>query len=126
MLRLRPGAHHRGRLVEALRSADPRAESPMESRMRMALVLAGLPAPAVQHEVVTDAGRFRLDLAYPSAWLALEYGGAEHRTPHRARADLVREAALVRQGWTVLRFTAYTVLHRPWRIADAVARHLAR
>ena len=45
----------------------------MESRIRVALHLGGLPAPVVQHPVVARGSRFYLDLAYPHARLAIEY-----------------------------------------------------
>jgi very-short-patch-repair endonuclease len=112
------GAHGSGELRTVLELADPRAESPMESRIRMALVLAGLPPPEVQFPVL--GGRYRLDLAYPERMLAVEYDGDEHRTQARARQDLEREAALARLGWTVLRFDTPTVLHRPDVIEGSV------
>jgi very-short-patch-repair endonuclease len=70
-------------------------------------------------------GRYRLDLAYPDRLLAMEYDGDEHRTQARARRDLEREAALVRLGWTVLRFDARTVLHDPAEIVRTVHSRLA-
>jgi very-short-patch-repair endonuclease len=57
----------------------------MESRVRMALVLGGLPVSA-QHEVVVDGRIYRLDLAYPSAQLGVEYDGELHRTQERPTA----------------------------------------
>jgi hypothetical protein len=42
-----PGA----RRCRVLALANPLAESPMETRIRLALVLAGLPTPTVQHRV---------------------------------------------------------------------------
>ena len=67
------GSHGGGELAAVLRLVDPRAESPMESRARMALVLGGLPAPAVQHLVVVRGRRYYLDLAYPQHRIAIEY-----------------------------------------------------
>jgi hypothetical protein len=109
---------------EVLALMDPRAESPMESRSRMALHLGGLPAPAVQHPVVARGTRYYLDLAYPHALLAIEYDGAEHRGQRRARRDLVREAALTALGWKILRFDADVVLYRPERLVAVVRREL--
>ena len=108
----------------------------MESRVRMALHLGGLPAPAVQHPVVVRNERYRLDLAYPEARLAIEYDGADHRGQRRARRDLLREAALVAAGWKILRFyprkgsigvgfDADVVLFRPERIVAEVRAELA-
>ena len=47
--------------------AEPATESAMETRLRMCLVLAGLPRPQVQVPLHDDHGRFlgRADLYYP-------------------------------------------------------------
>jgi Protein of unknown function (DUF559) len=119
------GAHHGSRVAPVLALVNPKAESPMESRTRMALYLGGLPAPAVQHPVIARGNRYYLDLAYPEIRLAIEYDGAEHRKQRRARRDLVREAALTALGWHILRFDADVVLFRPDRIADVVRAELA-
>ncbi|TMC02364.1 MAG: hypothetical protein E6J41_30265 [Chloroflexi bacterium] len=61
--------------------AEPGAESPMETRLRLLLVLAGLPRPRVQVPLYDNRGRFlgRPDLYYPLARLGLEYDGGTHR-----------------------------------------------
>ena len=119
------GTRGGGGVAEVLGLVDRRAESPMESRMRMALYLGGLPAPAVQHPVIAHGVRYYLDLAYPEAKLAIEYDGADHRSQRRARRDLLREAALTALGWKILRFDADVVLYRPDRIVAEVAAELA-
>jgi Protein of unknown function (DUF559) len=112
-------------VAEVLALVDPRTESPMESRTRMALHLGGLPAPAVQHPVLVRGARYYLDLAYPHVLLAIEYDGADHRGQRRARRDLVREAALTSLGWKILRFDADMVLFRPDRVVAEVRAELA-
>ncbi|HVW81315.1 MAG TPA: 16S rRNA (uracil(1498)-N(3))-methyltransferase [Mycobacteriales bacterium] len=59
--------------------ADPFAESPMETRLRLLLVRNGLPRPVSQFEVRRLDGRFvaRLDLAYPDHLVAVEYDGSQ-------------------------------------------------
>jgi very-short-patch-repair endonuclease len=79
--------------------------------MRLPLVLAGLP-PCVQYPVTIDGRSFRLDLAYPSARLGVEYDGRHHRTPEQALRDLERQALLTAAGWKIIRFTAAEV-HQP-------------
>lgn len=91
----------------ALDRSDARAESPPETRLRVALVLAGL-HPVPQHEVVVG-GRFiaRLDLAFPAARVAVEYDGrAVHERAEVFVHDRRRQNELVAAGWTVLRFTS--------------------
>lgn len=58
-------------LVMVLSLANPKAESQMETRTRILIVDAGLPAPEVQYEVLDPRGRViaRLDLAYPACRL---------------------------------------------------------
>jgi hypothetical protein len=113
----------------ALALARPLAESPMETRLRMLLVLRGFPCPTLQHEVY-HRGVFvaRLDLAYVGARLAIEYDGDHHRGRVTFRQDVVRLNALRAAGWTVLRFTADDVLRHPERVVAqviAVLRQIA-
>lgn len=60
-------AGHRGikNLRQVIEFAEPAAESPMESRLRMVLVLGGLPRPHAQVEIFDLHGEFagRTDLA---------------------------------------------------------------
>lgn len=79
------GCHGGADITDALRLSDRRSESPMESRVRMVLVLDGLP-PEVQYPVVLRGRRYRLDLAYPRQRVAVEYNGEEHRSQRRASA----------------------------------------
>lgn len=120
----RPRTRGAGRLPAVAALADPRAESPPESRLRLLLVLGGLPAPEVQFRV-RDAGGVvvaRADLAYPKVRLAIEYDGDHHNT--RRTADNRRDIALAELGWETMRFTAAD-LCAPARVLAAVARMLA-
>lgn len=74
----------------------------------MRLVLAGLPMPAVQFEVM-DRGRFvaRVDLAGPDARVAVEYDGRWHdESAQQIDRDRARLNRLVAAGWRVLHLTA--------------------
>jgi hypothetical protein len=92
------------RLKSALALCDDRAESRPESRLRVACVWAGLPAPSVNHEVIdTETGRgYRLDLAWPELKFAIEYQGDGHRTREQWRRDMSRRERLRIAGWTIL------------------------
>jgi hypothetical protein len=106
----------------ALGLARPFVESPMESRLRLRVLLAGLPEPVVQYEVRDGRGHFvaRLDLAYPQQMVGLEYDGDHHRERATFRHDAVRLNRLRLLGWTVLRFTADDVLHNSDRMLAQV------
>jgi hypothetical protein len=116
------------RLREILGLVDGRAESPMETRLRLLLHDAGLPAPQPQFEIRDGEGRLigRVDLGWPAARLAVEYEGDHHRDRVQFRRDISRYGALHDAGWTVLRFTANDVLRVPHRTAEKVAAELAR
>lgn len=108
---------------EIVRLSDPAAESPMESRVRLFLVLAGLPRPVAQYEVRDRDGHLcaRLDLAYPEIRLGIEYDGAFHRD--QWPADIARQNALLAQGWHLLRFTAQHI-RTPAAVVAQVRREL--
>jgi very-short-patch-repair endonuclease len=100
-----PGAPGSGRLDEVVALTDPRAESAMETRLRVELVRAGLPAPAVQYEIADehDSVLARVDLAYPAVKLAIECDGAGHDDPPRVERDRERDGLLASYGWDTLR-----------------------
>lgn len=106
--------------------AEPRTESPMESRLRILLVLAGLPRPAAQVELSDERGRFlgRADLYYGSGRLAIEYDGEAHR--ERLVADNRRQNRLLAAGYRLLRFTAADVYNRPNAVVKQVRSALGQ
>lgn len=56
-------------------------DSPMETRLRMLIVLAGLPEPVVNFTIFWSDGRvrYRFDLSYPALRILVEYDGRQHR-----------------------------------------------
>jgi very-short-patch-repair endonuclease len=104
---------------------EPASESPMESRERMLLVLAGLPRPQAQVPVHDTLGRFvgRPDLYYPERRLGLEYDGGTHR--ETLAEDNRRQNLLLDAGVKLLRFTARDVLGTPDMVVRLVGRALA-
>jgi hypothetical protein len=118
------GYHGLRRLKRALDLAEARAESPMETRLRLLLVSSGLPRPAAQVSLYDETGGFlaRPDLYYPSDHLAIEYDGASHRTT--LAADNRRQNRILEAGYRLLRFTAVDVLHNPVSVVGQVRRAL--
>lgn len=85
--------------------ADPRAESPGESRTRLAIVDGGIPAPEPQCWVLDEDGYpvFRVDLGYPLHKVCVEYDGREFHTSDEDREhDKQRREWLRQRGWTVI------------------------
>ncbi|WP_172829077.1 DUF559 domain-containing protein [Paraoerskovia marina] len=121
----RPGARGIRMLRQALDLVDPGSESPRESRLRVLLVLAGLPRPQTQ-VVVTHRGSFvaRVDLGWPELRVAVEYDGAHHDTPERIRRDRDRLNRLRLAGWTVLVVDRHQLRH-PDRVVAMVRSALA-
>lgn len=117
-------AHPRAKGVARLRRvvdlAESETESPMETRLRMLLVLARLPRPEVQVSLYDDDGQFlaRPDLLYRVQRLAIEYDGDNHRD--RMVDDNRRQNDLIGAGFRLLRFTASDVYRTP----DMVAMHV--
>jgi hypothetical protein len=120
-----PGCRGCRRALEVLALADPRAESPRESQLRVLLVQSGSPAPELQVEV-RDGPQFvaRLDLAWPELKVGIEYDGAHHREQGQHSRDLRRHNDLRALGWVVLQVDA-AQLAAPARFLADVARLLA-
>jgi very-short-patch-repair endonuclease len=113
------------RLADVVAQADPRAESPPETRLRLLLRGAGLPVPEVQYQVRDEYGFVlaRVDLAYPAARLAIEYDGSGHLDPRRTLRDRQRDLELADLGWDTMRL-GQDDLDTPPQTAHRVARRL--
>jgi len=105
-VRTRCGGRGLVNLRRVAEHAEPKSESPMETRLRMLLVLAGLPRPEAQVSIQDRRGRFlgRLDLYYAERRLGLEYDGGVHR--ESLAEDNRRQNRLLEEGIRLLRFTA--------------------
>lgn len=123
-----PGARGVDGMTEALSYADRRSGSPMESRLRLLLVLAGLPRPRTQWVVQDERARRAvwLDLAYPERMIGIEYEGELHTTPEAVLRDAGRYTGLVDRGWRIYRYTKYDIADTPQTIVEQITRALAR
>jgi very-short-patch-repair endonuclease len=120
--------HRRG--VRSLRRAlpllEPRTDSPMETRLRLLLVRAGLPRPEANRDVVVHGEWLaRPDLSYPQLRIAIEFDGDHHRSRRQWLSDRARRQLLEDAGWIVLEFTADDVLRRPEATVERVRRAIA-
>jgi hypothetical protein len=120
--------HPRHRGVAFLRRvidlAEPATESVMETRLRLLLVLAGLPRPQAQVSLYDNTGHFlgRPDLYYATQRLGIEYDGGTHRDS--LVADNRRQNRLLNAGYRLLRFTAADVFSAPDSVTTLVRESL--
>jgi hypothetical protein len=97
------------RAREVVGQAEPGAQSPGETQLRMIMVDGGFPRPVAQHPVRDIAGWVvaALDLAHVRWRLGEEYDGRDAHTRVRDfEHDRRRQNALRRYGWYPLRFTS--------------------
>lgn len=123
-------AAYRGRGALLARQAAglvrARVDSPMETRLRLLIVLAGLPEPVVNLELRAEDGRvrYRLDLSYPKLKVAVEYDGRQHREQRQAEWDLARREWFDHQGWLLVPVVATGIHRRPEQSLDRIVTAL--
>ena len=117
---------HARRATYAANLVRARAESPQESRLRLLLALARLPAPEVNAEVFDEDGEFvaRLDLAFRAVKVAIEYDGGHHADTAQWEADVARRQRLEALGWRIIVVTNKQLFRRPEQILRLVAQAL--
>jgi very-short-patch-repair endonuclease len=119
------------RRVERLLAAlDVRAESPGETRTRLALAAERLPTPELQFEVMTEEGLYRADFAWPELKVILEFDGESKYFAYRPTAEVLlaerrRENALAAAGWVIIRIR-WADLGTPDMIAAKVRAAFSR
>lgn len=102
-------------------------DSPMESRLRMLLVLAGLPEPEVNWKIYDEFGnvRLRFDLAYPHVRIIVEYDGRQHaESPAQWDRDIDRREEIDDDDWKIVVVTAKGIYREPARTIQRVASAL--
>lgn len=112
-------------VARVIELADPKSESPMETRVRLLLILAGLPRPESQIIIEDDGGNFiaRADLGYPDKRVLIEYDGAWHFT--QRAADERRRQAMRDLGWTVIVVTSHDYYRTPAALVARVRSKIA-
>ena len=78
------------------------AESPRESRLRLLLMMAGLPVVTPNPTIGVGGRRLRLDLAFLAAKVAVEYDGVWHDEDDQPEKDEERRKLLDAHGWIVI------------------------
>lgn len=111
------------RAHRALGYVRGKVDSPMESRLRMLLVLAGIPEPEINREIRNVDGEVlrRYDLCWPGVKVIVEYDGRVHieREANWER-DLDRREAIEDDAWRILVVVAKGIYSEPERTIQRV------
>ena len=119
-----PGSPGLLRLRRVLPLVDGGAESPQETRTRLALIDARLPRPQTQIRVFDEYGDFvaRLDMGYEDLRVGIEYDGPQHWTDRVQRdRDIDRYSGLLDLGWTIIRVSSELLRYRQGTFVARVA-----
>lgn len=101
-----------GRHASALRAAleDVRigADSPQETRLRLAFARAGLPTPLLNTPLRTAQGRavHTPDFQWPDQRVCAEYDGRTHSSEDQVARDIRRARRVQKAGWVEVRLSA--------------------
>ena len=121
--------HHAGAARAAAAYVREEVDSPMETRLRMLIVLAGLPEPDVNHMVRNEYGDvlMRFDLSYPALKLVVEYDGRQHADdPKQWNRDLERREELDDEEWRIIVVTSKGIYREPARTIERVRNALVK
>lgn len=125
----RSTAQHARAASAAAAYVRERVDSPMETRLRMLIVLAGLPEPSVNLKLVLREGtaQVRIDLSYPSVKLAVEYDGRHHvEVVDQWEGDLERREDLDDGNWRIIVVTSKGIYRDPGSTVLRVWRALRK
>lgn len=103
----------------------PGVDSPTESKLRLLVVLAGLPEPVVNHTEYDERGWVvrRFDLSWPERRLAVEYDGRQHAESQRQwEHDVTRREGLDNDGWRLVVVLAKGLYREPARTLERVVQ----
>lgn len=102
-------------------------DSPMETRLRMLMVLAGLPEPEVNVAIRDEDGEVvrKYDLSYPVVKVAVEYNGKVHiEVIANWEDDLERRADMDEADWRLVVVISSGIYKDPLRTLRRVHRIL--
>jgi hypothetical protein len=123
------GVRGLARLRRVLPLVDGGAESPQETRTRLALIDAGFPVPRTQIPVLDPGGYLlaRIDMGWEEWLVGVEYDGAQHWTdPMQRSNDIDRLAGVHDLGWTIIHVSSDLLRYRQGTIFARVAAALRR
>lgn len=124
------GRNGTGTLRTLLKERDP-DYVPADGRLTLTLHRIirryNLPEPVREYWVTIHGERYRIDLAYPGARVALEADSFRWHDGNRYlfERDRRRRNALTNAGWRVLHFTWLQMRDRPWEVARDISDALS-
>lgn len=115
------------RAVEAAAYVRADVDSPMETRLRMLIVLAGLPEPRVNLTLRARDGEVlrKYDLSYPELKIAIEYDGRLHvERIEQWESDLARRESIDEADWRILVVVSSGIYASPSKTLTRIHRLL--
>lgn len=107
----------------AARLVRDRVDSVPETGLRLLMVLAGLPEPELDIRIRDADGlvRFRIELGYEGARVAIEYDGRWHDTDEQREHDELRRTGLsATDGWTFVIVRAEDLYDHPRQLLETL------
>jgi very-short-patch-repair endonuclease len=111
----------------AARLVRAEVDSPMETRLRLLMVFAGLPEPVVNYIERGQRGTRskRFDLSYPDLLLIIEYDGLQHAENDKQYSrDLERREELDAAGWRVIVIRSADIYVKPKQTLERITEAL--
>ncbi|UNK45087.1 hypothetical protein [Arthrobacter sulfonylureivorans] len=123
MLRRHPGKRGLLKAREALALARLGADSPPETRLRLAMLSAGLPEPEVNKPIRNDDGDtlHAPDLSLPEYRIAIEYEGESHGNADQIVRDIEREERARAADWDEVRISKRHMANGARRAVEKIA-----
>lgn len=85
-----------------------------------------IPRPECHRMVMTPAGSYEADFAWPDLGLVVEVDGPHHNRSEQRSFDRCRDADMADVDYDVLRVTLYDILHRPDHVGRRISQEFDR
>jgi hypothetical protein len=123
MLRRHPGKRGLRKARAALALARIGADSPPETRLRLAMARAGLPEPEINKPIMDGGGNalHPPDLSLPEYRIAIEYEGEGHGNADQIDRDIAREERARAADWEEVRISKRHMANGARRAVEKIA-----
>lgn len=119
---LHPGKKGVTRARKSLGLSRVGADSAPETKLRLAIVRAGLPLPDVNEAILDSSGLsiHESDLSFRAFRIAIEYEGAGHSDPRQVERDIARAERVEAAGWLEVRVSRRHMVDDAWPALDKI------